>query len=129
MYLSSKNIISSKFSFTINPENKTSSFKIGNNFNANFILIIELSLSFPKVLKSFLSIIFFCPILKYLVIYLECSKEKILGIKQVIFIPFKSIGLYLKIFSISLFENSIVPSFPLSPLTIIIPVSLLNKIE
>ena len=40
-------------------------------------------MSFPKDLKSDLSIIFFYPILKYLSIYLEWSLANIFGIKQV----------------------------------------------
>ena len=116
------------FSFFINPIKNTLSFNIGNNFKAALILIIELFLSFPNVLKSDLSINFFWPILKYLSIYLEWSLANTLGIKHDKFIPFRSLDSYLNIFSTSLLHNSITPSFPLSPLAIMIHVSLLNKI-
>ena len=43
---------------------RTSSFKIGNNFSDNLILIIELSLSKAKLITLFLSTNFFWPILK-----------------------------------------------------------------
>ena len=62
--LSSRKIISSIFSLFIKPMNKTLSFNIGNNFIAIPILIMEFSLSLAKALKSDLSMILFCPILK-----------------------------------------------------------------
>ena len=117
------------FSFNIKPTKRTLSFNTGNNFIANFIFITELFLSFPKVEKSVLSINFFSPTWKYLSIYLECSLANSLGIKWLKFIPFISEGLNLNIFSTSPLHASIIPSLPLSPLAIIIPVFLLNKTE
>ena len=90
---------------------------------------MQLSLSFPNDFKSFWSIAFFSPVLKYFSIKDLCSQANNFGIKFERFIPFNSSGLYLKIFSISLLLFSIIPSFPLSPFAIIIPVSLLNKRE